>query len=325
MSMPIDELVPRTPTFLALALVFAATVVFGGELFAATRGIEAPIATGPIHWAQTYEDALEATNPILVVGSSRTLYGVEPAVLSEALDRPVFDLAINGGNPIPIVEHLIADGYVGDLLVGYMPSRISGPDAYGHEVITPYLDALDRNLSQEIEHELSAFVGGLFRTRSEQLQFLNVLKSLSRGSFPEASFRHRRPDRYEFVEQNRIPQADLERMEAKFLDVRLPFETEEEQNEARNQACELDQTFSESGGRIFWVRFPMHGALRAREAELYPRQDYYDHFCVERKLHFDSLEDNIRLETFDTSHLNPESAVRMTNAIATWIESATSR
>ena len=77
-------------------------------------------------WSRIRRQANEE-NAIALVGASRILLGIDPAILGKFLERPVRMLAIDGSNPLPILAHLAADpDFHGDVICSVPPYWLAG-------------------------------------------------------------------------------------------------------------------------------------------------------------------------------------------------------
>src|SRR5262245_5037782 len=86
--------------------------VIGVEACARARGCRPSVKDGPALWSayrQRVRTPAGPQAPLVLIGSSRFLLGIDPAVLSRSVGRPVINLAIDGSQPFRVLEDLAAD------------------------------------------------------------------------------------------------------------------------------------------------------------------------------------------------------------------------
>ena len=111
-----------------IGVVLAMVWLAGYEVFWRSRGFVPSLTDNEALWCSTRR--LATDDAVVIIGSSRLQIGLDPAVLSHALDgRPVVQLALNGGNPIPALLNRANDpAFKGVVLLEYMPRRLFTPD-----------------------------------------------------------------------------------------------------------------------------------------------------------------------------------------------------
>jgi hypothetical protein len=115
---------------LALALVLVALATI--ELAARARGFEPSIKDTPALWSAYRERARTPVGiaaPLVVIGSSRFMLGIDANAMSTTMGRAVINLAIDGSSPMPILEDLARDAsFRGTVLCEIYTFSKDGPD-----------------------------------------------------------------------------------------------------------------------------------------------------------------------------------------------------
>lgn len=312
-----DTAAGRAPAFGLRALGLAAAlflIVIGGmEAFARSEGIPSSPSDSPDGWARAFERALADPDAIALVGSSRGSLGFEPAVLAERTGRPVANLTINGGNGLPALERLDAEGFAGTVLMEAMERRIFSPDARGRANTERYLAVLDDpSPIQPLERDLRVWLSERLRTRSSRS--LETIVQVARGKEGGPPPRTVREDRFYVTDVSRIDRARLVRRWVSRAQSARPM------NDAEADALleglgAIEARLRARGGRLIWVRLPVSGEVAAIEEAKWPRATTFDRLPGER-WHADDHAETAALECFDGSHLAPDDAATLSEVLA---------
>ena len=124
----------HVPRGVAATLLTAATVAIGvlamEESILRSRGFQASAKDGPELWALQRERADQVgARGIALVGSSRFLIGLSPSAVEDELKRPVAQLSVDGGSPLPTLRDLSADEkFRGSVICEVLPTASFGMD-----------------------------------------------------------------------------------------------------------------------------------------------------------------------------------------------------
>lgn len=324
MGASIPEAMERAPTLrwrdaaLAVALFVLGVAVLEGVL--ARRGIYAHPPSTVRVWVEAYEGALADPQGLALIGSSRAALGFDPPVLSRTSGMTTYNLTINGGNPIPVLERLVADGFAGTALVEVMETRFFSADLRGWEGSASYLDQLDNpSLVAGVEDRLVRAVAGRFRTRSAAARLTAWIRLLPRGKLPGPPERSTRGDRFEVTDVSRIDGPALDARWAHAASQVVPFPAAR-QALVLDHLTDLSAQLGRGGGSIRWVRLPSSGKVGAIEEATFPRAAAFDRVgAPETRWHFADDPSTAGLTCFDGSHLPPASAVVLSAALGRWI------
>lgn len=161
--------------------VFLTCVCLGALEFGARQmGALPSVSASSSFWARERSRAdLHQPKSLVLIGSSRFKEALNPEVLASYLPqhKSIHQLAINGGNALPLLEHLAQDPtFHGDLLVEILPLSLS----HTRPNHSPTEDCLkhyeQRALYSSFENELSAFVQGNIAILSQSADFKKWMK-----------------------------------------------------------------------------------------------------------------------------------------------------
>lgn len=310
------------PMSLALAALVFATLLGALEALAASRGVEAEVPDTPDRWARVYRDALVMDQALVLVGSSRTALGIDPEVLAHEMERPVMNLAINGGNPLPVLERLADDGFSGRVVVELMEIRFFSEDGAAKQTTQDYVEALDSpSLARGLEHRLATWTGSSFRSRSRPFQLIELIRVVTRGGLPQPVQRTLRADRFEVT---RIDGVDFSTQQTRW-EMRIRTTDPDPDPVRRKRLAQVRQWVKDietAGGRVLFVRLPSTGSVATAEDERFPRAQFFELAAntFRHSWHYRDHRATARLRCFDGSHLDPRDVSTLTRSIGTWLK-----
>ena len=299
-------------------MVLAAVILGTLEFFWRSSGFEPSALDAPDLWARHRLDVQRAgSDSVTLVGSSRFQLGINPDLLSEAMgDRPVQQLAINGGSTFPIIESLANDKkVVGTVVVEFIPTRFFTHHAEARRQARSFLFSWEnRPRVLSVEVGLRAPVqGGLALVRSE-LSVRAVLRSL-------VNDRQLPRPRYLTFLPNRHIQADYSDVDATALDRAWAADCRSQKGlgvvalETRmSTLAEHVRAIEERGGHVIFFRINSCARTRTAEEERFPRSSHYALFKERVGSDWVHFEDDLVLKNIpcgDGSHIDQVSVPRM--------------
>lgn len=302
----------------ALAALIVGLLLVGFELMWRDRGLVPVQADDGHRWLDAVHEV--GTDGVVLVGSSRTVLGVDPEILHTSLRTPVHQLSINGGNPIEILDFVAEElvDFEGIVLVEFMPSRYFAEDARGVASSLAFIRvAGDPSLVAGVEHNMRKLLTARLTILAPHTTTLGILRSLVSGDLPSHPARVMRIDRFMEVDADRIDGQPLDRRWAG----RLREIGRVEDGEAMatlTRVRDLRVALERQGARVMFFRVPSDGATGQAEAELFPRDTAYE---TAREViggdwwHY--KDDGFDFRCFDGSHLHPDDVPSFTRALAT--------
>jgi len=259
---------------------------------------------------------------LLFVGTSRIQADLDPGPWGEVWGRTPIQLAIAGGSPLPLLEHLARDpSFRGTVILDALPRILFDAGRTREREVRDWLkDSGDirRSPARMTESRLrSAFASRLVSTRMSPWQFFD--RAFIRTDVSRIP--------YVTMGSDRFMQLDFEK-----VDVPRRIDTIESQIREQGQPAvgpafeklmrrlvEAVSTIRYRGGRVVLVHLPHEGRIRELEDELYPRAAYWDPMVGRTDapaIHFADEPDLAESRCPDGSHLDVRDTDAFTRALA---------
>ncbi len=306
-----------------LGISVAVFLLSGWEIFWRIRGFEPAVQDDWSIWAKIRRQAIyKGDDAIMVVGASRIQAGLHPDIFEKSTGNRPLILAIDGSNPIPVLEHLAEDKRItGKVICSFIPMFL-GEDSedFGrsHQWIRQYQE---QRWSSRIETQLSLWLQQALVFRHTGLLPDKILENIREGQWPKPPYAPMRPDRYrpmDFTKTDvdRIRRGRIER-EKEFQEKAQPLS----QQRFMEKVARIDnmvKKIEDRGGRVVFIRFPSTGVVRELESKSWPRQKYWDVLAANtqaKTIHFEDYPTLSQFECPDGSHLDVRDAEAFTRAL----------
>ncbi|MBM9606492.1 hypothetical protein [Desulfopila inferna] len=301
-------------------LVFVASWEAGWRIF----GFEPNITDDWPVWSEIRRAANKSGTAVALVGSSRIMVGMEPEVLEEMTKTDVFMLAIDGSNPLPVLQHLAEDpNFIGKVICSLPPYWLAGSSTTGEDRTLKWLRKYSAQpLSSRIETRLLKFVQSHLVFRSSGLSPQQIWSKWYLDEPILPPYAPMRPDRYRKADYSRTDLASLRASRVqrtrelhRQLEILQPGAFESRIERIRLYV----EKIQDRGGKVAFIRFPSCGSVREIEEKTVPREHYWDIFAERVSAYFLHFEDYARLSDFkcmDGSHLNYNDAEQFTREVA---------
>lgn len=306
-----------------MSLVATFGVLAGLEMGLRAAGFVPSLNDTPSLWTYHRTRAV-GEDPVVLLGFSRMLLAIDPEVLSERLDRPVVQLAINASSPMPILADLAAD----TSFAGLVWLSLVSQDFYRTYGVSEEYVARGRSsvagLNARLNREFGWFLAEHLALRGPQARLLAWWDGLVLGTgnappnFTMTRDRFRRGD-YSRMDHDELRAGMLRRAD-EFLE---PWRHMSLDRETMMDSIAVMEdriaAIRERGGDVVIIRLPVTGGQKALEDELFPRAQFWDALAERtsaRTLHF---EDYPTLRDYylpDDSHLDYRDSAAFTLALA---------
>jgi hypothetical protein len=263
-------------------------------------------------------------NIVAILGASRVQRAVDVDVLSEQINRPVVQLAIEGSSGLPVLENLAADPrFHGTVVFSIAPAfsfnrRLSKLDA-GNQA--DWMRAyLQQSRSRRIEQELRLSVQGLFAFRSTDAALSRTLPAiLDTSRLPGPDYKKTYRNRFVSIDQSKF---DGQVSQEGIVDLyRKNTEAYAEQDfvELMQYFGTLVDILKAKGSRVYVLRLPSDGAVLEFERRLFPQDKFWNqmqHHVDARFIHFNDYPELNGYLSQDGSHIAAEKAAEFTGQLA---------
>lgn len=312
----------RNVALLCALLTCASLVAL--EVGARSMGALPSVDSSPSFWARerTRSDLLKPKSLVLI-GSSRFKETLDPDILATYLPQQstIHQLSINGGNALPLLEHLAQDTeFRGDLLVDILPMFLSH-DRTEDFPVQKYIQHYEQSaLYSPLERELSAMVQGNVAIFSQSADFKKWMKL--RRVAPDAMVMTRRETTRRIV---RHAQRSFEYDEKKDQSWVDQWTRSFEPRSAQQTEATLERwraatkTLRARGSTLTFFRMTSCSHVLAMETKLAPREDFYDRWeraLGGRWIHFSDDPVLSGLSCHDGSHIIGEDATTLNRRLS---------
>jgi hypothetical protein len=309
----------RKSWLLALGLVVVATGAW--ELVLRDAGFDPEYADNRALWLSARHQLSQMDqSAIALVGASRMQRAIDVDTLSQELERPVVQLAVEGTSAIPMLENLAADPrFRGAVIYSVAPAfsfsrRLSKLDA-GKQAdwATNYVD---QSRSRRMEQELRLFAQGLFAFRSADAAIGNVASEFQKSG-RLAGFDKKTTQRNRQVSMH-LKDSDPIVLAAFYRKNSAPYE-QKGFGELLYYVSTLVDILQAKGCPVFIVRLPTGDAVLELEKELFSKERFWDLMQQKVAAQFIHFEDYPELAGFvsaDGSHVAADSTEEFTRNLA---------
>ncbi len=259
-------------------------VLLGGwELFLRHDGVTPSVEADREAWILARGRV--GSHTTVIAGSSRIQAVLDPRIwTAEVGGAPPEDLALPGGNPIPVLEDLAADtGFRGLVLAEILPMYVfdlhSTAQASAMEHVKAYHDSRSSPATRW-EAWLRVHLAGHFAFRRQDDLPQESFATIAKGALPPRPFTGMTPDRYHYLFFRRV---GLPANRPDIMDTVAFRPTMVNTKPA--QGSMLDSLFhrlqrsvtaiQRRGGHVIFLKFPACGGRRLLEEKFFPASLYW--------------------------------------------------
>ncbi len=294
---------------IALVLFFG----FFGWLEYAARARDIEPAFTDSAWLWSYwraEVSDHDPKTVALVGSSRFQFGIDPAVMEEALPgHDVVQLAIVSSSPLPVLHDLAQDpSFVGTAVVEVHPWIWFTDQPKWLATVEDYVAASRvRAWSENLEAPMRMFVmSRLVSMRNEFRPTKALFSAIKKGEFPDTGYKRLRADRFREVDYSKIDVEAMLAAKRKNGPNLTPAFTPERLAERLEKVTADVEAIEERGGRVVFFHMITSGENRDGEEEKFPRARYWaelEEAFGDRAVHFADVPAFDGFTCADGSHL----------------------
>lgn len=324
---------------LSIAIITSILGVVAWELYWRSQGYVPTIDDNKALWA-IQRDRLNtlAQDDVVLMGSSRILYGIQlDAWEKETGKRPV-QLANVGSSPLPVFHDIVENtNYAGTVILGVAPGLFfsttypkAQPWAWPQARVDHYknrthVQRLNHQLSLPLQQHLALMSAGE-EELDDNIDLKALLKQIKVGNrIPQGMPPFYKFGRMTSLDRN-VQMIDRTLTDTAFANTITKVwgfigKTSPAPDKAATMAFFLKdaETFKARGGNLILMRCPSSGGVRAGENFMLPREDYWDDLVKKSNVmayHFEDYPQFKDLKCPEWSHLSSEDGNYFTTEMA---------
>ena len=294
------------------------------EYGARKLGFRPSVADNQFYWSHTFQRLLRVPHRkcIVIVGASRAHQGIDPAVLSNELGIPAYQLAIDNTPSWAIVQRLAKEtSFSGTIFYEVHESGLLSVHRNSGSIMLDYYDNVYNNWSF-IDRKLNARTKSYLQERSVLFSNLDPWSLLLRRTMPLPTMR---PDRQYILGYEGYPRytsiVRKNREEAARKHTLSDHNTRRKEflNEALPRIRRTNEQLRRHGGQLILFRIVTSGRYRQYDQEAYPRPDYWDRITPATgvlTIHFSDYEGLRNISCPEGSHIDSKDAPAYTKQLA---------
>ena len=320
-----DSVRPRWRKTWALALLLTLVVVGGWEWLMRDAGLGPEYADNRSLWISARHSLNQhGDNAIALLGASRLQYAVDVETMSEAFDRPVIQLAVEGTSALALLENLAADPrFHGTVIYSVapafalnsaLPRVVAGKQ---REWVQHYLG---QSRSRRMEQAMRLYLQGKLAFRSPDAKLTRVTPTIAEtGALPDKDQKTTFSNRVLHKDYSKVTaEIDELGMVQFYLENTVPFSLPEFEV-VLNYLETLVQMLRAKGVDVFVLQLPSSAEVYMLESVLFPRERYWA--VMEQRLdatfiHADDYPEMANFMSQDGSHIDSKRIVEFTNDLA---------
>ena len=280
-------------------------------------------------WSQIRRQANNDPNAVALVGASRILLGLDPAIIGEESDYAAHMLAIDGSNPIPILVELSNDPqFTGNVICSIPSLWLAGELRSKGDRTAKWLRKYKKqSLSSRLETRLALTLQGHLVFRYGGLAPGKLWEKWRQDRPVTPPYAPMRADRFRMADYSMI---NLESLRVSRIERTRELHQEATmlgREEFRERVAIIQQAverIQQRGGKVVFIRFPSCGEVLTIEEETVPRQQYWDVLAEgvgAATIHFSDHEYLQDFSCTDGSHLGYSDARKFTREILEMLQS----
>jgi len=320
-----DSVPPPWRKVWALALVLTMVVVGGWEWLMRDAGLGPEYADNRSLWTSTRHRLNQhGDDAIALLGASRLQYAVDVETMSEAFDRPVIQLAVEGTSALALLENLAVDPrFHGTVIYSVapaftlnsaLPRIVAGKQ---REWVQHYLN---QSRSRRMEQALRLYLQGKLAFRSPDAKLTRVIPAIAEtGKLPDRDQKTTFASRVLHKDYSKVSaEVDELGMVQFYLENTVPY-SQPEFDVVLNYMDTLVRMLRAKGVDIFVLQLPSSAEVYMLESVFFPRERFWA--AMEQRLdatfiHADDYPEMAAFMSEDGSHIDSKYIVEFTKVLA---------
>ncbi len=313
----------RWPFIWAVTLSVFALLLVSWEMVWRLSGFRPSITDDWPVWSSIRRGVNADHNGVALVGASRVLVGVNPDVFTDIAGVRAYMLAIDGSDPLPVLEHLAADPeFSGKVICSLPPFWLAGSTLLRDDRTEKWLRKYENQaVASKIETWLAMLLQANLVFRYGGLAPEKIWGKWRKGEEILPPYAPMRDDRYRPADYSKT---DLETLRSSRVKRTRQMHNETRPlspDEFRARILEIREAvgkISARGGKVAFVRMPSCDEVKEIEEQTMPRHVYWNIFArlvAAHTIHFEDFPELARSKCTDGSHLNFDDAHHFTRQL----------
>ena len=310
------------------AILACALLAGAYEWFLRERGYVPTVQDDADLWSLQYDRLMSSPDAVALLGASRIEFGIDPALLSRELGRPVAMLALNGKYPLAMLRALAEDPRFAGLVVVGIDSR--GMQRKHWDMQQSEIDHFHKRwtLARRIHRDLLTQLQERLVLMRSSFSLVNLVERLVAGDgLPRNEHTVVRGDRGGLVD---FSHPDLAWTHAKRVTDLQAYYRDNPPVDVETWLTDLAivsqwvKRIEDRGGRVVFFREPVSGESLQLDEINFPRHRYWDAYAKVSPALMIDFRDVPALSAFtlpDTSHIDAADVPRLTKALANALKS----
>jgi len=261
-------------------------------------------------------------NAVVLIGTSRFLTGLDPAVLNQEIPaRRFLQLAIGGSSPFPVLDDLAKDPLFRGNVICEVHPGVTFRNNAAEQIPRAWLDFFHhRGWVADTEAQLRILLQQRLTLELADVTPTVVLRGLlQEGRLPKPNYVRFRADRFLMADYGRV---DVARQMAHWLKGVRSGEEPLTEPQLRRRCAQINESASriqQHGGQVVFLRMVSSGELYKAEEQHFPRERYWSVFVRSVSapaIDFKEVPALARSQCAEGSHLDYRVAQRFSQALA---------
>jgi hypothetical protein len=314
---------PWSRTWL-VALALVAIIAGSWEFVLRNAGLGPRYVDDRALWADTrHRLNKQGADAVALLGASRQQRAIDVQTMAGTLNRPVFQLAVEGTSALPTLENLAVDPrFRGTVIYSIAPAfsynrMLSKTDDGNQAKWLAYYH--NQSLIERVEQRLRLLIQGALALRSPNAALPRVTASILAGNgLPQPDFKETFHDRSVYVDYARqTGRKDRQGIVDLYMQNTEPYSAAEFQA-VINYFATLIDILRAKGVDVYIIRLPSDGQVLELEKQLFPDAVFWDALENGVDATFVHFEDYPELQGYlsnDGSHIESDKSAAFTQAL----------
>ena len=308
----------------ALTIVVVTIIVGGWEWMLRSADLGPEYADNRSLWVDArHELNRDGSNAVALLGASRIQYGVDVDTMSDALGRPVVQLAVEGTSALALLENLAVDPRFSGTVIYSIAPAFTLNSALPRVEFGKQREWLEhyesQSRSRRMEQSLRLWLQGQLAFRAPDAKLDRVVPTLiDTGHLPDRDQKTTLANRVLLKDYSKVDaEVDELGMVQFYLENTVPF-TQPEFEAVLEYLDTLVGLLRAKGSDVYFLQLPSSAEVYLLESAFFPRDVFWDVMAERLDASFVHADDYPEMQGFmsqDGSHVDSARIVEFTNVL----------